>query len=86
MKFTAYLSGTTATLTRIEINNISASRFDDAAGLGAQLLAFASNPNTDAVDTPSYRIDPTDAGLRISNATGRFDLPWRWVTTIGNTL
>jgi hypothetical protein len=86
MKFTAYLSGTTATLNRVEINNISASRFENATDLGAQLLAFASNPNTDPVDTPSYRIDPTDTGLRISNATGRFDLPWRWVNTISNAI
>ena len=86
MKFTAYLSGTTATLTRNEINNTTASRFTDATDLGAQLLAFASNPNTAPVNTTAYRIDPTDVGLRVSNAIGHFDLPWRWVTTIGNAL
>jgi hypothetical protein len=86
MKFTALLSDTTATITRVEDHNTSACRFDNATDLGAQLLAFATNPNTAPVDTPAYRIDPTDMGLRISNAIGRIDLPWRWVKTIGNAL
>ena len=75
MKFTAYLSGTTATLTRAEINNTSASHFENATDIGAQLLAFASNPNTAPVDTPAYRIDPTDTGrlnaCLLSNPTRR---------------
>lgn len=85
MKFTAYLSGTTATITRAEDHNTAAIRLDNADNLGSQLLAFIA-PNAAPVDTPAYRIDPTDTGLRISTNTGRFDLPWRWVQTIGNAL
>jgi hypothetical protein len=85
MKFSAYLSGTTATITRQEINNVTALRLDNADSLGSQLLAFI-DPNAAPVDTPAYRIDPTDAGLRISAGTGQFDLPWRWITTVGNAL
>lgn len=85
MQFSAYISGSTATITRQEINNVTAIRLNDADNLGSQLLAFIS-PSADPVDTPAYRIDATDAGLRISTGTGRFDLPWRWVQTIGNAL
>ena len=85
MQFSAYLSGSTATITRQEINNVTAIRLNDADNLGSQLLAFI-DPNATPVDTPAYRIDPTDAGLRISTGTGHFDLPWRWVQTIGNAL
>jgi len=85
MKFTAYLSGSTATITRAEDHNTSACRFENATDLGNQILAF-TNPYTAPVDTPSYRIDPTDAGLRISNAIGHIDLPWRWVNIVGNAL
>lgn len=85
MKFTAYISGSTATITRAEDHNVTAIRLTDADNLGAQLLAFI-DPNAAPVDAPSYRIDPTDAGLRISTNTGRFDLPWRWVQTIGAAL
>ena len=85
MKFTALRSGTTATITRQEINNVTAIRLDNADNLGSQLRAFI-NPNVAPVDTPAYRIDPTDAGLRISTSTGHFDLPWRWITSVGNAL
>lgn len=85
MKFTALRSGSTATITRQEINNVTAIRLTDADSLGSQLRAFTS-PYADPVDTPSYRIDPTDSGLRISADTGHFDLPWRWINTVGNAL
>jgi len=85
MQFSAYLNGSTATITRAEDHNVTAIRLTDADSFGSQLLAFI-DPNADPVDTPSYRIDPTDTGLRISTDTGRFDLPWRWVQTIGNAL
>lgn len=85
MQFSARLSGTTATITRQEINNVTAIRLNNADNLGTQLLAFTS-PYADPVDTPTYRIDPTDAGLRISTDTGHFDLPWRWITTVGDAL
>ncbi len=83
MKFTAYLSGSTATITRAEEHNTSAIRVSDAIDLGSQILTF-TNPYTAPVDTPAYRIDPTEAGLRISNAMGHIDLPWRWINSVGN--
>lgn len=86
MKFTALLTNTTATITRAEDHNVTAIRLEDATDLGGQLLAFASNPTAAPVDTTAYRIDPTNAGLRISNAIGQFDLPWRWINTVGNAL
>ncbi len=86
MTFSATLNGNVATITARSINNTTAIRLHNAADLGGQLLAFATDPNAAPVDTPSYRIDPTDAGLRITNATGQLDLPWRWINTIGNAL
>lgn len=85
MQFSAYLSGSTATITRAEDHNVTAIRLTDADNLGSQLLAFI-DPNAAPVDTSAYRIDPTDAGLRISAGTGNFDLPWRWISTVGNAL
>ena len=85
MKFTALRSGSTATITRQETNNVTAIRLDNADNLGSQLLAFIS-PAADPVYTPSYRIDPTDAGLRITCPIGQMDLPWRWITTVGNAM
>lgn len=85
MKFTALRSGANATITRAEQHNATAIRVYDADSLGAQLLAFIS-PYADPVDTAAYRIDATDAGLRISTSTGHFDLPWRWISTVGNAL
>lgn len=85
MKFTALRSGSTATITRAEDHSVTAIRLTDADSLGSQLLAFI-DPNAAPVDTPAYRIDPTDAGLRISAGTGHFDLPWRWINTVGNAL
>ena len=86
MSFSATLDGSTATITAVAINNTTAIRLHNATDLGSQLLAFATDPNAPTVDTPSYRIDPTDVGLRITNATGQLDLPWRWISTVGNAL
>jgi len=86
MQFSASLNGSTATITRQEINNVTALRLDNAGNLGSEILAF-TDPNAAPVDhSPHYRIDPTDTGLRISTDTGRFDLPWRWITAVGNAL
>lgn len=85
MQFTAYLSGSTATITRAEDHNVTAIRLPDADNLGSQLLAFI-DPNAVPVDTPPYRIDPTDTGLRITYSIGQMDLPWRWIATVGNAL
>ncbi|MDZ4095210.1 MAG: hypothetical protein U1D35_09915 [Paracoccaceae bacterium] len=85
MKFTALRTGSTATITRQEINNVTAIRLYNADNIGAQLLDFIS-PYADPVDTPAYRIDPTDAGLRITCPTGQIDLPWRWISSIGAAL
>jgi hypothetical protein len=45
MKLTAYLSGSTATITRTEEHNVTAICLDNATKLGSQLLAFISQPN-----------------------------------------
>jgi hypothetical protein len=86
MTFTATLDGNVASIVAFTINNQTAVRLHNANDLGSQLLAFATDPNTAPVDTPAYRIDPTDTGLRITNATGQLDLPWRWITPVGNAL
>ena len=85
MKFTAYRNGSTATITCTDPHNTTAIRLEAATGIGSEILAFF-NPNAAPVDTPAYRIDPTETGLRISTGTGHFDLPWRWITTVGNAL
>lgn len=86
MKFTAYRHGSNVTITRDEPHNTTAIRFEAPDTIGTQLLAFIS-PYADPVDhTPHYRINPTDAGLRITCPIGQMDLPWRWITTVGNAL
>lgn len=85
MQFSAYLSGSTATITRAEPHNTTAIRLDEATNLGSQLLAFI-DANAAPVDTPAYRIDPTEAGLRITCPIGQLDLPWRWITAVSNAL
>lgn len=86
MQFSAYLSGSTATITRAEDHNTAAIRLNDADNLGSQLLTFI-NPYAEPVDhTPHYMINPTDAGLWITCPTGQLDLPWRWITSVGTAL
>lgn len=86
MTFSASLDGGIATITARLISTQTALKVHNAAALGHELLAFVTDPNQVPVDTPSYRIDPTDTGLRITNATGQLDLPWRWITPVSNAL
>jgi hypothetical protein len=56
-------------------------------GRQSHRIAFATDPSTAPVDsTPHYQVYPTDTGLRITAIHGHIDLPWRWITPIGNAL
>ncbi len=87
MTFTAALDGSTATITLTGINSNSNLKIEGATSLGDQLIAFATDPSTAPVDnTPHYQVYPTDTGLRITALHGQIDLPWRWITPVGNAL
>ena len=86
MTFSASLDGGIATITARLISTQTTLKVHNADALGHELLDFVTDPNQAPVDTPSYRIDPTDTGLRITNATGQLDLPWRWITPVSNAL
>ena len=87
MTFKASLDGHIATIVLNEINNTTNLRVAHATNLGDQLLTLASDTSTAFVDnTPHYQVYPTDTGLRITTTYGRIDLPWRWITSIGNAL
>ena len=87
MTFSATLDGNVATITLTGNNSTSNLKIEGATDLGDQLIAFVTDPSFAPVDnTPHYQVYPTDTGVRITAMHGHIDLPWRWITPIGNAL
>ncbi|SEL29933.1 hypothetical protein [Jannaschia helgolandensis] len=87
MTFNAAISGSTATITVTTTANSTTLRVPNAATLGDQLTALATNPSTAPVDqTPDYMVYPTDGGVRVTSGPGQIDIPWRWVMPIASQL
>ena len=87
MTFSATLDGALATIVLHQINNTANLRVENAANLGDELLALVNDMAAAPVDrSPSYQVYPTDTGVRITAMHGHIDLPWRWITPIGNAL
>lgn len=82
MQLSASLNGSIATITATTPNNTTSLNVAGATNLSTELTAFVDDPTTALVDTPDYRLDPTDEGVRISVASGRIDLPWRWIASV----
>ena len=87
MTFNAAISGSTATITVTTTANSTTLRVPNAATLGDQLAAIATNPSAAPVDqTPDYLVYATDNGVRVTSGPGQVDIPWRWVMPIANQL
>ena len=81
MQITATRKNDTATL---EIQTVSSSAnltVNDATNLAADLSIILSNPNADDIDR-HYRVVPSETGARIETSQGRFDIPWRHISTV----
>lgn len=81
MEILATRKNNTATL---EIQTVSSSAnlvVNDATNLAADLSTILSNPNADAIDR-HYRIVPSETGVCIETSQGRFDIPWRYISTV----
>ncbi len=87
LTYQAAISGSTAKITVTTTANSTTLRVANAASLGNQLTALATDPSTAPVDqTPDYMVYPRDSGVRVTSGPGHVDIPWRWVMPIASQL
>ncbi|WP_170429946.1 hypothetical protein [Ruegeria arenilitoris] len=85
MKISARIEDGNAILSLTTISSRSKLKVNDAERLADDLERFLTNPDAEAINR-HYRLVPHETGLSLQTIQGRFDLPWRHITTVVNGL